>query len=339
MSKSPFEIDIQDQAQALRSFEPSILPAHLTSLARARPERIVLTGMGSSHFAAVPTWRRLVAAGHPVWWVDTGQLLDSPDLLTPTTLLVITSQSGASGEIAALLDPEAALTSGCTVVGITNDPDSPLGRAADILVELHSGPEATVSTKSYLNTLAAHQRVLDTLLGSPRPTSTLDVAKHLESWTAPAALIDAAHAAADTPTSRIAFIGAADHAATALYAGLITKEAAKVAAEGYIGSQFRHGPMELAGTGLTAILFGATTTGGDPLPRLARDLVATGSTVLLVGDLDIDGGDRIHVPTGDILTELSVGALVAQTFAVEVARARGIVPGAFRYGSKITSAL
>jgi len=91
---TPFERDIDDQAEALRAFAQSALSPAVTRLLGRRYDRIVLTGMGSSHFAALPGWRRLADAGHPAWWVDSGQLLDAPGLITPGTLLVATSQSG-----------------------------------------------------------------------------------------------------------------------------------------------------------------------------------------------------------------------------------------------------
>lgn len=90
--------------------------------------------------------------------MDTGQLLDDAGLITPQTLLVVTSQSGASGEVTELLDrhadgrlPHAAL------VGVCDDERSPLARAADLLGPLSSGAEATGRTRSYLNSLAVHR--------------------------------------------------------------------------------------------------------------------------------------------------------------------------------------
>ena len=178
---SPFELDIAAQPDALREFaraspSPS---AELAAIARRDYDRIVFTGMGSSHFAALPSWRQLVADGRSTWRVDTGQLLDIPRLITEATLLVITSQSGASGEIAALLSPAEGrqLSRPLAVVGITNDPGSPLGRASDAVILLHSGPEATVSTKSYLNSLAAHQQLLYALIGTGTPDSPAGAAQ------------------------------------------------------------------------------------------------------------------------------------------------------------------
>lgn len=338
MTTSPFERDIDGQAEALRAFSRSRQDSDLADIAGRGYDRIVLTGMGSSHAAAVPTWRHLVASGRPAWWVDSGQLLDAPELVTGQTLLVVTSQSGASGEVTALFDPECRIRPKA-VIGVTNDPGSPLGKSADVVVELCSGDEATVSTKSYLNTLAAHQRVADAITRSQPGNAEATTIAFLENFS-PAQHVRALAATATTPQSRVAFIGNRDHAASALYAGLITKEAAKVPAEGYIGGQFRHGPLELAGEGLIAILFGISGQGNPSLLTLAADLVATGATVALTGDATVQGAQTITVPaTAGTLTGLVADALVAQHFAVAVARARGIEPGAFTYGSKITTAL
>ena len=47
---------------------------------------------------------------------------------------------------------------------------------------------------------------------------------------------------------------------------------AKVAAEGFVGGEFRHGPLELAGPGLTAVLFGPDDPDASPsLRRLGAD--------------------------------------------------------------------
>jgi glucosamine--fructose-6-phosphate aminotransferase (isomerizing) len=337
MSKSPFEIDIDGQADALRAFALSPLHPELPRTVSEPFERIVLTGMGSSHSAALPTWRALVSKGHPTWWVDTGQLLDTPQLVTPDTLLVATSQSGASGEIIALFDAGAAVTPRA-VIGITNDPTSPLAARSDVVIELHSGNEATVSTKSYLNSLAAHQRLLATLTQEPSPSATPDAAKAVECFDPGPDLARLAQHLVAATEPRVAYVGNRDHAATALYAGLITKEAAKIAAEGYIGGQFRHGPFELAGAGLLAVLFGAYAEDPNPsLRHLAADLVEAGSNVLVVGDLTLPGATTLTAPATDTFTDLAIGALVAQHLAVEIAKARGIEPGAFVHGSKVTT--
>ncbi len=177
---TPYEQDIQDQPESLRAFATAPAVAGLEEL-RQGYDRIVLTGMGTSHFAGLPTWRALARRGWPAWWLDTTQLLDTADLVTPGTLLVVTSQSGRSAEVVALCDGRPR----STLVAVTNDGASPLARAADLVVPLHSGAEATVSTKSYLNSLAAHGVILAALLGQPAGparAAAAPVADALAAW-------------------------------------------------------------------------------------------------------------------------------------------------------------
>lgn len=338
MTKSAFELDIEGQPEALRAFAESPTPGELGDLMRRPYQRIVLTGMGSSQYAALPSWQLLAAAGFPAWWVDAGQLLETPKLITPDTLLIVTSQSGDTAEVTALLDRIAAHAG--TTIGITNGPVSYLARRAELVVDLRSGSEATVSTKSYLNTLAAHDRLLALILDGRVAASVPDTAKLVESFSAGDVLARLAAKVISTDNRRVAFVGNRHHAATALYAGLITKEATKVPAEGFVGGQFRHGPLELAGPGLTAVLFGTYASDANlSLHQLGADLVASGSDVLLVGDLSLEGAETIALPASDNLAELAGGALVAQHFAVELAKARQIEPGAFLYGTKVTTEL
>lgn len=339
---TPFERDVAEQAAALLRLADA--PATDLGLLTSREwERVVLTGMGSSHYAGLPTWRRLTALGRSAWAVDTGQLLDDDALLTEGTLLVVTSQSGASGEVTELLRRrEGGRVAAAAVVGITDDHDSPLARSADLVVPLHSGPEATVSTKSYLNTLAVHRLLRAAVAGEDgeqvRRSELPDAAAAVQQVIDGVDLSAIATATAQHPARRLAFIGARDSAGTALFAALITKEAAKVAAEGYVGGQFRHGPFELAGDGLTAVVFTPERGALDAsLRRLVGDLLAAGTRVVVVGDEG--SGATATVPvggTGD-LAFAAASAVVAELFAVDLARANGVVPGAFLHGSKITT--
>jgi glutamine---fructose-6-phosphate transaminase (isomerizing) len=336
---SGFERDIKAQAAALRDFDQGASSELLSILLRCSYQRVVLTGMGSSHYAALPSWRRLTAAGRPVWWLDSGQLLDSPHLITDETLLIAASQSGATGEIVAILDLLDQTNLDSTVIGLTNETTSPLATGADCTLQLHSGPEATVSTKSYLNTLAAHDLVASILLNTD-PHEISEAACLVEHLSLPSTMAEAATQFIGTRDARLVFVGYQDHAATAMYAGLITKEAAKIPAEGYIGGEFRHGPLELAGPGLTAVVFGGHHAADNiSLVRLARDLVASGSTVLVVGGAGVPGAFDIDVPNTNVNAQLSHGAVLAQWLAVALAHAKGITPGAFEFGSKITTAL
>ncbi|GAA3750277.1 SIS domain-containing protein [Leifsonia bigeumensis] len=342
-SKTPFEADILEQPAALRRLAASPLGGTPAAELVRDWDRIVFTGMGSSYFAGIPTWRALIGTGRATWSVDTGQLLDTPGLVTERTLLVVTSQSGASGEIVELVDRIAAgQLKPQLLVGVSNDESSALAVASQLYFPLESGPEATVSTKSYLNTLAVHRYISAAFLGESSAAVTdqvLITADSVERMIGEADLSTVATEALAIPGYRLAMVGRCDHGATALFAALITKESAKLPAEGFIGGQFRHGPFELAGDGLTAVIFGLDVTRPDPiLRRLASDLVATGSSVVVVGHDELRGTVSVPAPGSFVLESLATAAVAAELLAVGLSRANGVVPGSFAYGSKITTA-
>lgn len=336
---SPFEQNIQEQPDALRTLSRAEPDPRLAEITARGWGRIVLTGMGSSHTVGLPTWRALAQTGAAVWNVDAGQLLETPGLITPDTLLIATSQSGASGEIVELLERDTAAGA---LVSITANGDSPLARAAQVNLPLLSGAEATVSTKSYLNSLAIHHRVAAALgaMDSSRVEEQLTQAPDRVAAMVDLDLDQIARDALAPARPRLVTVGWGDAAATALFSALIVKESSKVAIEGFVGGEFRHGPYELAGPGLTAVLFGASRDAEDgPLGRIARDLVASGSSVVLIGDLELEGALTIPTTADGSLIELCEQSVVAERLAVAIANANGVVPGAFAYGSKITATL
>lgn len=338
---TPFEIDMRDQPAALTALLGHSIDTDTRQLLTRPWERIVLTGMGSSHYVALPTWRALVATGRAAWAIDTGELLENPGLLSPNTLLVATSQSGASGEMIELLDRTRTGRQVGAVIGISAAENSPLATTSDAFVALRSGAEATVSTKSYLNSLLVHHQLIDVFLGSD---TTREVHENLIEDVV--AVLDTNDVSAigdqvlEAARPRTAAIGKGDSAATSLYAALITKESSKVPMEGFVGGEFRHGPYELAGPGLTAFLYAAGAPAEDAtLPALAIDLVASGATVYAVGGRALPGVHMLNVSSRSSLSALASGAVVAEQIAVSLARANNVVPGDFIFGSKVTTAL
>lgn len=338
--ESGFEHDILEQPAALAAYAAQPLPPGIVELDFHNFDRIILTGMGSSDYLPLGLELLLARHGLPVWRIQTSHLLQAPEWITPRTLLWITSQSGKSGEVVALLERVGPNQRGI-VVAVTNDPESPLARAADHCILLHSGTEATVSSKSYLNSLGVFHRVACIVEGRDDAAAAgelRDLAAMLRHATTitPANIDSLAKKALTGPKPRFALIGSGEDATTALAGALIMKEASKVAAEGYLGGAFRHGPLELAGPGLTALLFGSARE-DVTLSALARDLAATGSTVVSIGPLALDGAEHIAVPAGPAVSRLAHAMVVLQHLSVALARASGYVPGAFRYGQKITA--
>lgn len=337
-----YELDMAGEAGGLLRFADARLPGDLSGVDLKGFDRIVLTGMGGSDCATIPFELRLAQAGLPVWRLPTGRLLEMKALMTTDTLLVITSQSGRSGEVVALL--ERLERKPKVVLAVTDDPDSPLAAAADHVVLLRSGREATVATKSFANTLAAFHRLAGLLLDRREGGAVDDIRAAAESLQRH---IDRGNPAVDAlvgrmpgaASPRLSLIANGPDAATALAGALVLKEAAKVAAEGYVGGAFRHGPLEIAGPRLTTILFGRGEAGESSPNALARDIAATGSTVVTVAPAAYEGSALIAIPGSTDLERLLHGMYVVQRLSVGLARAAGLVPGDFLYGQKITAQL
>src|SRR4029079_17428377 len=98
--------------------------------------------------------------------------LATPSLLTlykapprlDRALVIGISQSGASPDVTAVVADAAE--QGQVTLAITNDPSSPMGTAAEHVIELGTGPERSVAaTKTYTASLAAVAALAAALAG------------------------------------------------------------------------------------------------------------------------------------------------------------------------------
>jgi glutamine---fructose-6-phosphate transaminase (isomerizing) len=338
---SAFESDIAQEPAALRALASKPLPEGLASLDLDNYERIVLTGMGASMVATHPTWSSMVAEGRPAWWVSTAQLLAMPELVTPRSLLWVTSQSGESGEVVALLERKGGARRPAMVLATTNEPESTLGKAADVVMGLHFGEEAAVSTKSYITTLAAHDRALTALRredDAPAVARINAVADELERFVPDVAPI--VYSGLVSPGPRFAFVAMPSDLATAQIAALLFNEVAKFPAEAFLPGEFRHGPIEMAGPGLVCLLFGSGEENAS-LATLGAELVRSGALVMAVDAGGPELGPQWPVKTGSSsqLGRLACGGKLVQLLSAEVARGLGVDPGHFLFGQKVTVAI
>lgn len=343
---TPYLADVLDQPRALSAFldSSSSVTAVPGAVGLATRPRVIISGMGSSHYAGFGLWASLTALGVPAWWIETAQLLELADgLVIPDSLLWLTSQSGESAEIVALLDRLAAAP--VHVVGVTNNAHSALGSAAHTSIDLVAGHEATVTTKSYVNTLAASRLVAATL------SRTGDLA--VRSLRTTVETIDDYVADFDTHVAEVGDFGAERHllltgrgaaAASAQAAGLVIKEAAKVPVEGLTAGALRHGVIELAGPNLAVAFFDHGPGDQRELNRrLVIDLERAGTQVASIssdpGHAPTLGSRRAPAPAGQD-TDLGIrDALAFQTLSFALAGRTGVTAGEFSHASKITDVL
>lgn len=327
--------DIHLQPEALERILAAGLSSEVRSLldGAERFDRIVMTGMGASLFGQYPSFLRLVNAGWPVWSIETAELLGpARGLITERTLLWITSQSGGTAEVVALL--ERLEVRPAAILGVTNDPASPLADGASAVLQLHSGAENTVSTRSFLNTLAASALATSHLLGvaADRELAVAPerVADYLGQWDRHKAAIDRA-----LPESTMFILGRGASLAATLTGSLIIKEAAGRSVEGMSVPQFRHGPLEMTSPDLSVILLAGDPVDHELNAAMRRDLMSFGARVAW---LDTSGeSEELSMPhlPGPVARPIAE-IIPLQLLSVVLAERADHEPGAFHKIGKVT---
>jgi glucosamine--fructose-6-phosphate aminotransferase (isomerizing) len=341
--------DFLSQPEALRTalkyFDPHSLSPITQSLASRAFDRIVITGMGASLYGAYPAWLILTRASIPTLLVDGSELLHyARSLMNEHTLLWVLSQSGLSAEVVALLDDLRSAPVG-GLLAMTNDPASPLAQAADAAVFLHAEPEKSVSTRTYLNTLALAQLTALALVGAPFQATYTELQQtagslelYLQEWQQH---VQAIGAMVGQPKS-LAVLGRGPSMANVQTGALVQMEAAKYPALAMAAGQFRHGPLEFVGPGDVQILLAGEAITLPLQRRLFDDLRALQATPLWLecsSKIDPSIPPEARVPAPNVPgTGLPLGEILPlQLTSVYLAQSAGLEPGKFRYISKVTT--
>ncbi len=371
LENNPFVADILAQPAALRRALETIQLAPLFSVVKALHngaiERIVLTGMGSSLYALYPAWLRLANAGLPAVWVDAAELLHTaPGLLTPRTLLWVASQSGWSAEIVALLDRARRLAAkGRPVTGllaIVNDLESPLAHAAlpsspsrsitgelgGLLLALNCGPEGPLTAHTFLNTLAVAGLAAQVLCSPGESDLELafcqieQAAANLEAYLADWPTHLGQIGASLGVPKKIVLLGRGASLAVVYNAAMAIHEAARLPALPMQAAEFRHGPIEMAGADLTAVILAGEGAGREMNYRLCSELRQKGANALWLdpasaGEETAAGPGTLPAPAASGLALLLAEAVPLQLACIHLARQAGLTPGKFRYIGKVTA--
>jgi len=297
--------------------------------------------MGTSFHAPYLILRDLASITPTVEIRDAGELLHFgiPGIWGDDALVAV-SQSGESAETREVV---SVFEGRIPVVSIVNDSESFMAKNADIMLPLNAGAEASISAKTYTNTLAVLMLLAESLTGADYDATL----KHLGDA---AGLMECSmQSLADRARDEAGRFGdlralhsiarGSDLVSASQFA-LIIKEGAGIPAEALSAGLFRHGPLELAGEGHTAVLF--LSEGNEPAltASLARELADAGSTVLAVTDSpDYNTGsvDTVVIETPERRIFPILCAPFIEFLVHEIASRIGREAGAFRRITKVTA--
>lgn len=287
--------------------------------------RLVLLGMGASHGlnrAVEPIYR---AQGIRAVAIPLSEQLDQP-LDTAGSTVIIVSQSGESAEVVRWLsearpDPHA--------FGLTMDTGSTLARRLPSLVGAGGVETGFAATRSLYVGIALHAAVLGALgvgtegmlaaLADPVP----DVAPAVDHLRDVTAIV----------TSGRQLRGLAESLALGL------AELARLPAFAIEGGQLRHGPMEILGPDLGAVVLRGADASGDRVRALAEAVAETGARTVVLdasGEQPAAGCVTLSVGRRDPLAALIALLPVAQHLMLGVASGRVADVGTPLRSQKVT---
>jgi glucosamine--fructose-6-phosphate aminotransferase (isomerizing) len=347
----PFLREVRGQPEAIRraaaglSEQQRSLEALLDR--QGVPKAVVFTGMGSSYHACYPVVNELAARGVWASHVDAAELLHFRlRALGSDAVVVVVSQSGRSAEAVRLAEKILDRPSPPLLVSVSNGLRNPLVERASVSLDTRAGEEVGPSTMTFGASLVVLASVAQALTGDgvedvvAAVTSTAEAA----STEAQRLLDDPVGRAEELGTwlgrpASTVILGRGPARAAAETGALMLKEVAAYAAEALESAQFRHGPLELAGPSLAAIVLATEPETAELDMGMAREVAASGASVLVVSR----GGeapDGIRMESiGPLERSLSpaVSVIPIQLLAWQLARERGRRPGTLTRATKVTT--
>jgi glucosamine--fructose-6-phosphate aminotransferase (isomerizing) len=256
-------------------------------------------------------------------------------------LVIGISQSGQSPDVVGVI--EEARRQNAPTIAVTNDPGSPLSRAAEFHVDIHAGPErAVAATKTYVAELTA-LAMLSTALGDD------DLARDQlrevpDAIAAALRLEDAVESAAreEANIQRAVILGRGFNYSTALEWSLKLKEMTYVVADAYSTADFEHGPIAMIQAGFVVHAIAAD---GPTVPGISAVLLRLreAGARLVVASNSADALSLADVPlrlpaSPEWLSPLSA-IIPGQLFAYHLALAKHLDPDRPRHIEKVTRTL
>ena len=304
-------------------------------------EQIIFTGMGSSFFISYSASCLFNSLGLNSCAIDTSELIYyHGNMINKNNLLFCISQSGESFEVVKLLEELPEQT---CCIGICNEEESSLARMAAETLFSKAGKEEMTSSKTYTTILLVLTILGWRLSGKWGKEKVAQVKQFIADSS------DLLSYCQANISDEIDFIGDVEFMqfiargpvfANAGQSELMFKEAVKVPAASAFGGEFRHGPMEMVQPGFNAVIFvpdGLTYVQGI---RMTQDIAEFQGKVILITNKDPELTNKnikvISINQADEYLFLIQSIMPVQLMVNQLALARGIKPGNFVHGGKVT---
>ncbi len=338
--------DILSQPQELQNFlcyyKTDEMLQRFRALGKLPIKKVIFSGMGSSHYCALTASLLLKRGGIDNEVISAGELYYFQRCtIREGILLCLISQSGESGEIVKLIQE---LPDNVTVVGITNHPESTLGKRSDYLFPLFVSDEAAVTTRTYLASCGVTLLLAAALQGQcveNKVEELQDIFARMDAYLSTAPELTARWDEFMQPMGSVSVIGRGFSMPSVEAGALFFRETVRFPALDFDGAEFRHGPMEMVDENFYGVVFAPSGAAYEQSIKLAKDIAAKGGHVLMVTDREEESGateNLLPVILPQIPEEylMFFQILPLQLLANAAAARRGIEAGQFRWGSKIT---
>ena len=306
----------------------------------SKPRGFVIAARGSSDHAALYAKylfgvrnRMMVALAAPSLFTT---YRTPPDLDGQCVIGI--SQSGAAPDVIAVI--EEAARQGMVTVAVTNDPDSRLAQAAELLLPLGAGPERSVpASKTYVASLLAIALISHALDPDPSFEAALGQV--------PPALAAAIEQEGELDRlvpvllgPRAIVLGRGFNFSTAEEIALKLTETSYMLARAWSVADFEHGPIAVVEPGFPVVLVDGRGEVSADMESIGRRLTEQSCRVIwLLDGIGDHGapGETVSLDSGlpEELTPLTL-AVLGQLLAHRVAVARGIDPDRPRALNKVT---
>lgn len=276
MAEQPAVLErMVERRDAIKAAVGGLLPEHLCGT--------VLVARGSSDTAALyGRYLFEMASGRPV-------ALASPSLHTLYRtaadhrgyVAIAISQSGRTPEVVSVLQRMRA--TGARTIAIVNATDSPLGGAADVLIDLSAGGEQAIpATKTFTATLVALALVAAAMGSLPWSDRDLTALPRLVSQV----LDDHARAATIARrldgADRVLAVARGPLLAAASETALKIRETSAIFAEAFSAADLRHGAIAMVTPDVPVLAFSAPGPAADDVTDMCTLLRARGATVTVI---------------------------------------------------------